>query len=89
MWNLDSLPARDYSRIPIVESVHAVHNFDIFAVCESSLNELIPDESVSIHCFTPAPFRADKCLTAHDGGVCLYFKESLPIKRRVELELLG
>ena len=28
-------------------------------------------------------------MTAHNGGVCLYFKESLPIKRRVELEFLG
>ena len=81
MWNLDSLPSRDYSRIPVVESLQAVHNFDIFAVCKSSLNELIPDESVSIHGFTPASFRADKCLTAHNGAVCLYFKESLPIKR--------
>ena len=49
MWNLDSLPARDYSRIPIVESLQVVHNF-----------ELIPDESVSIHGFTPALFYRTK-----------------------------
>ena len=41
MWNLDSLPEREFSRIHIVESLQAVHKFDIFAVCESSLNEFI------------------------------------------------
>ena len=33
-------------------------------------------------------FGADKLLTVHDGGVCLYFKEGLPIERRVDLEFL-
>ena len=36
MWDWDSLPSRNYSRISIVESLQAVHNFDIFAIYESS-----------------------------------------------------
>ena len=32
--------------------------------------------------------RADKPLYAHNGGVWLYFKENIPIKRRADLELL-
>ena len=88
MWNLDSLAAREFSRILIVESLQAVHKFHILAVCESSLNEFIPNENISIHCFSPDPFRADKPFTAHNGGVCLYFKGYLPIKRRADLEHL-
>ena len=78
MWNLDSLPARDYSRIPVIESLQAVHNFDLFAVCESSLNELISSDEIFIHGFSPDPIRADKHLATHNGGVCLYFKENIP-----------
>ena len=64
----------------IVESLHAVHNFDIFAVCESSLHEHIPNENIPIHGFSPDPYRADKPPNAHNCVVRLYFNESLPIK---------
>ena len=88
MWNLDSLPARDYSRIPVIESLQAVHDFDMFAICESSLHEQISNDNLLIHGFAPEPLRADKPSTAHNGGVCLYFKENIPLKRRTDLELL-
>ena len=38
VWNLDSLPARDFARIPLIESFQATYEFDIFGVCESLLN---------------------------------------------------
>ena len=83
---MDSRPAREFSRISVVESLQGVHNFDIFAVCESSLHEHIPNENISIHGFSPDPYRADKPPNAHNGGVCLCFKESLHIKRRPDKE---
>ena len=48
----------------------------------------ISNEDLYIHGFSPEPFRADKVAGAHSGGVCLYFKEDLSIKRRCDLELL-
>ena len=88
MWNLDSLPARDYSRISVIESLQAVHDFDLFAICESSLHEQISNENLLIHGFAPEPLRADKPLIAHNGGVCLFFKGNIPLKRRKDLEIL-
>ena len=38
--------------------------------------------------FSPDPFRADKPDDTRNGGVCLYFKENLPIKRRTDLETI-
>ena len=35
VWNLDSLPARDYARVPLIEAFQTSYNFDIFGVCES------------------------------------------------------
>ena len=53
VWNLDSLPARDYARIPLIESLQAEHSFDIFGVCESALNSGIPNDSILVEGFSP------------------------------------
>ena len=89
MWNLDSLLARGFSRIPVIESLQTVHNFDLLAICESSLSTRIPNDKIFIHGFSPDPFRADKPLYAHNGSVCLYYKENISLKRRTDLELLA
>ena len=34
-WNLDSLPAREFARIPLIESLQSTYNFDLFGVCIS------------------------------------------------------
>ena len=88
MWNLDSPPARGFSRIPVIESLPTVHKYDLLAICESPLSTQIPDDKIFIHRFSPDPFRADKPLYAHNGGVGLYYKENISLKRRTDLELL-
>ena len=88
VWNLDSIPARDYARIPIIESFQATYEFDIFGVCESLLNKDIPNDDIYINGFSPPPFRSDKPENSRNGGVCLYFKDNLPIHERPDLETL-
>ena len=88
IWNLDSLPARDFARIPLIETLQCTYDFDIFGVCESMLNENISNDEILINGFSPDPFRSDKASHIRNGGVCLYFKESLPIKERCDLEIL-
>ena len=46
----------------------------------------IPNEDIFINGFSPDPFRADK--PARNGGVCVYFKENLPIRQRCDLQTL-
>ena len=57
LWYLDSIPARNYARIDTFQSTY---NVDIFGVCESLLNNDIPDEDIFVNGFSPEPFRADK-----------------------------
>ena len=83
--NLHSLPARDYARIPLIESLQAEYSFDIFGVCESALTNNIPNETILVEGFSPDPIRADKYDDTRNGGVCLYFREDLPIKSRMDL----
>ena len=87
-WNLDSIPAKEYSRIPLIETLQATYNFNIFGVCESALNPDISNENVFIREFSQELFRADKPANTRNGEVCLYYNENLPIKRRPDLEML-
>ena len=88
VWNLDSLPARDFARIPLIEAFQNTYDFDMLGVCESMLNSTISNEDIFIDGFSPDPFRADKNLNIRNGGVCLYFKEHLSIKQRFDLQIL-
>ena len=88
VWNLDSIPARDFARIPLIETLQATYDFDIFGVCESFLNNDISNEDILIRGFSPDPFQADKPVNTRNGGVCLYFKENWPIKERIDLEII-
>ena len=60
VWNLDSLPARDFARIPLIESLHSTYDFDMFGVCESMLIKNIPNQDILVNGFSPDPFRSDK-----------------------------
>ena len=88
VWNLDSLPAREFPRTPLIETLQSSYDFDVFGVSESMLSDKHTNEDIHIHGFSPDPFRNDKATDTRNGGVCLYFKESLPIKRRRDLEKL-
>ena len=85
VWNLDSLPAREFARVPLIK---CVYSFDLFGICESMLTDKITNDEIYINGFSSEPFRADKADNIRNGGVCLYFKESLPIKQRADLQIL-
>ena len=51
------------------------------------LNESIKDEDIRIEGYSRGIFRSDHPNGKKEGGVCLYFKENLPIKRRKDLEI--
>ena len=89
-WNLNSLLTRSKSKIALIEALQASENFDIFGVSESFLNDKTKKSDLEIHGFFADPLRAD-CPDANNhpkGGVCLYYRENLPLKHRKDLQLL-
>ena len=91
VWNLNSLLARDGSKIHLIESLQSCSEFDIFGICESWLNDDVDTRRIEIKGFSPEPFRSD-CSEANvhpRGGVCLYYKENLPIVERKDLTKLS
>ena len=88
-WNLNSLLTRDGSKKDVIEGLDACYSFDIFGICESFLTNNVDENDLKINGFSDVPFRADCTYSTHPrGGVCLYFKENIPIIQRCDLELI-
>ena len=71
VWNLDSLPARDFARIPLIEAFQAEYKFDMFGVVESALTANVPKDSILAEGFSPDPLRADNADETRNGLLVL------------------
>ena len=87
-WNLNGVCARDKIKISLIEAYNSVFHYDIIALSETYLSKSIKDEDIRIEGYSREIFRSDHPNGKKEGGVCLYFKESLPIKRRKDLEII-
>ncbi len=87
-WNLNSICARGNVKIPLIEAYDSIYKNDIIAISESMLDSTIGNEEICIEGYSKEIYRNDHPSNTKTGGVCLYFREGLPIKRRTDLELL-
>ena len=87
-WNLDSLTALDNSKISLIEACNSVFNYDLIAISDTRLDHSISNEDIQIKGFSCDILRGDHPSdTRNPGGVCLYYKENIPIKRRNGFEI--
>ena len=63
-----------------------IFHYDIIALSETITNNSVPYEDIFIEGFSKEISRSDHPSGDKRGGVCIYFKESLPIKCRKDLE---
>ena len=87
-WNLNSICAMGCVKISLIEAYNSIHHFDLFAASESMLNSEIKHENITIEGFSKEVFRSDHPSDSKIGDVCVYFRENLPIRRRLDLEFL-
>ena len=87
-WNLKSLNAREKVKIPLIESYNSIYHYDLIAISESMLDKSIPNDDIFMHGFSGNIFRSDNPGELKIGGVCLYYKENLPITQRLDLQVL-
>ena len=76
-WNLNSLAKDDFSRVQLLEAHNSLFNYDIIALCETSLNDnsgVVPE--LEGYTFIPANHPDN---VTH-GGVGLFHNNSLPVK---------
>ena len=84
-WNLNGLAAHDFVKVPLIEVFITTHNFDIVCLSEIFLDSTIPhnDENININGYSL--LRVDHPNNIKREGVCMYFKEFLPLIRRTDL----
>ena len=87
-WNLNSVLAHDRIKVSLLEAYISVYNYDILVLSETYLSSDISHDETFIEGFGQNTFRKDNPRGLRKGGVCMYFKENLPIKRPVDLETL-
>ena len=76
------------SKSLLTEAYNSIFHCDLFAVSEFLLNESIENNDLFIEGFSKEIFRNDHPSGNKVGGVCLFFKQNIPIKRRQDLELI-
>ena len=69
-WNLNSLPAHDFSRIPLIQAYNSIHNFHLIAITETALKDSIPNDKIDIPGYSP--IRCDLPNNDSHGGVLIY-----------------
>ena len=83
-WNLNSIVAHDFSRIPLLEAFANQENLKLFAITESALKNKVPDQKIEIEGFSH--IRNDLPANDRCGGVLLYYKNDLPVQNRDDLQ---
>ena len=85
---MNSISAGDKIKIPLIKAYNSVFHYDLIALSETNLNATIHNEEILVEGFSKEIFRNDHPSGDKQGGVCIYFKENLPIKRRKALEIM-
>ena len=88
-WNLNSISAREQAKIPIIEAYNSIHHYDIFAISETMLNSTVHTDDIFIEGFSREIYRSENINNIRRGGVRIYYREGLSIRRRNDLELLS
>ena len=77
-WNLNGLAAHNFIKVSLVEAFILTNNFDLVCLTQTFLDSTIPNDDVKIQINGYSLLRADHPNDIKRGGVCIYFKESLP-----------
>ena len=87
-WNLNGLAAHDFLKVSLIEAFITTHNFDIICLSETFLDSTVSQDDENIMINGYSLLRADHPSNSKRGGVCLYFKEHLPLIRKNDLSML-
>ena len=79
-WNLNSLPAHNFSKMLLLKAYNAIYKYDFICLSETFLDSSIPSDHVSLELEGYKLVRADHPNNVKRGGVCIYYKESLPVR---------
>ena len=72
----------------LIEAYNSIYRCDVIALSKTMLDNKVRDDEVFIEGFSKEVYRNDHPSNIKIGGVCMYFREGLPIMRRKDHKLL-
>ena len=79
-WNLNSISAHMFTKVSLLSAYISVHKFDIICLSETYLNSEIPSDDGNLEIPGYNLVREDHPSNSKRGGVCVYYKNSLPFR---------
>ena len=88
-WNLNSIAAENFAKISLLQAYLTVHKFDIVCLSETYLDStfLSDDSRLSLNGYSL--LREDHPSDTKRGGVCVYYKDYLPLTRKYGMSTLN
>ena len=78
-WNLNSLPTDNFVKVPHLEAYAITHNIDIICLSETFLDSSYSSDDQRLQLSGYSLIRADHPRDLKRGGVCIFYKEHLPL----------
>ena len=88
-WNLNGIAAHDYIKLSLLQAYNAVHNLDIICISETFLDSDHSSDDQRLQIPGYELIRSDKPNNTKHGGVCIYYREHLPLTVRTDLSPLN
>ena len=87
-WNLNGISTQNYVKLSMIEAYNALYNYDIICISKTfkffSIGKWFYIETQRFELI-----RSDHPSNTKRGGVCLYYKEHLPLKLRINISTLN
>ena len=77
-WNLNSLSTHNFSKLTQLKAYISIYKRDFICLSETYLDSSVPDSLLEIDGYDL--IRSDHPNDIKRGGVCIYYKESLPVR---------
>ena len=79
-WNVNSISAYNFEKLSLLQGYNCIHKFDIICLAETYLDSSFANDDLNLTIDGYNIIRADNPLDVKRGGVCIFYKETLPIK---------
>ena len=77
-WNLNSLSAHSFTKLTQLKAYNSIYKYNFICLSETYLDSSTPDTLIEIEGYKL--IRVDHPGNIKRGGVCIYYKESLPVQ---------
>ena len=79
-WNLNRISAHNFSKVSLLNAYTSLHSFDIICLSETYLDSSILSHYPNLEVQGCDLIRVDHPSNVKRGGVCIYYKNHLPLK---------